>query len=555
MGKLKIALVLCMLGCSAPADGAPEDGSIARDTLDAGARRETGSRDAGSVHDSDSAVDVGSDMDAASAPLDAALARDAAMAHDATMGPDAAGRGDAGIPSPGCGTPVLDWAIVAGPGTLRLGDIEVASDGTIIVGGELAGGGIFGAGTPVATMLAGGVYGSPVVLRYSPAGAFLSGVAFSGEGGVHDIALIGSDVIVAGSFATSLVLDRDLPTERRLSATGTGHDIFVARINTSNRAVWARSAGGTSFNWDGALGVAVAPDSSIYVTGLCQSSDAMFEAVGLACTRDDSFLARYHADGSFAWVRRASSDGTTLSPRHVTTLADSSVIWSGDFEETIALDDGAGGSRELSTSSVGYVIARYDTAGVLSWARRVHSTVGGPVVRAPSGAIHALVTAGSDAVFGEGEPTATNALAYGQALARYRTDGAFLSVTEINRGNSITSHASIDVNADSATLTGGLWWYSRTFETSPPFTSDVEGSFIGCVPGTGPLAWILRFDSGALMYRPRSGIVEAVRFTPMHELVGAGIIGSTARILDGVSEPVELTGGIYQNAFLFKYTL
>lgn len=87
-----------------------------------------------------------------------------------------------------------------------------------------------------------------------------------------------------------------------------GNDIFVAKYNSNGSLVWVKQAGGLSN--DAGYGISVDGYGNSYVTGTFQE-DASFD--GITLTGGGAFLAKYHPDGSLAWVKQGGGVGRGIA--------------------------------------------------------------------------------------------------------------------------------------------------------------------------------------------------------------------------------------------------
>src|SRR5687767_2168500 len=93
-------------------------------------------------------------------------------------------------------------------------------------------------------------------------------------------------------------------------------DIFVAKYDADGNFLWARRAGGTSY--DEARGVAVDGAGNACITGFFQLT-ANFAPTNLVSTgQSDVFVAKYDPAGNLQWARRAG--GNDFEESHAIAL-------------------------------------------------------------------------------------------------------------------------------------------------------------------------------------------------------------------------------------------
>ncbi len=144
-----------------------------------------------------------------------------------------------------------------------------------------------------------------------------------------------------------------------------GKDIFIAKYSPSGNVVWVKRAGGIEEDY----GQEISMDGSgnIYLTGYFHGA-ASFESITLTSQGgSDTFLAKYDSSGILIWIKQPSSVATDRGYGISTDESGNSVI-TGYFEKTITF-----GNISL-TSGGNYpdaFIAKYDASGNALWARRV----------------------------------------------------------------------------------------------------------------------------------------------------------------------------------------
>ncbi len=168
------------------------------------------------------------------------------------------------------------------------------------------------------------------------------------------VAVLSDDsVVVTGSFNSTAVFGGGEMNETSLTSVD-GSDVYVARYAADGTLVWAKRAGGT--NHDQATGVAVLSDSSLMLTGDFSRSltfgpgepnEISFTCDGLGT---DVFVARYNADGSFAWAKRTEGASSEWA-RGVAALSDDSVAVIGSFYDTTTF--GPGETNETTLTPAG----------------------------------------------------------------------------------------------------------------------------------------------------------------------------------------------------------
>jgi uncharacterized delta-60 repeat protein len=234
------------------------------------------------------------------------------------------------------------------------------------------------------------VEGTPVVLTSSPSPdrALPCGLLFltAAGGSASD----GADSVQSTSDGGYIV------TGHTESYGAGGRDIFLLKYDSTGELDWARTAGGE--DWDWARSVEQTSDGGYILAGETESYDAGVR---------DVFLVKYDKSGSLVWARTAGGSSFDSAASVAQTTDDGYIVagstssfGAGSFDVfLLKYDSGgvltwaktAGGSGSDSaysveqTSDFGYIVAgftssygignndvfllKYDVSGVLTWAR------------------------------------------------------------------------------------------------------------------------------------------------------------------------------------------
>ncbi len=276
---------------------------------------------------------------------------------------------------------MLDWAVTAGGDDDDSGrGIAVAGDGGVLVTGSFIGEATFGAGEAGETILSGANGNEIFVARYDPDGTldWVRAVTGTDHDWGYDIAAMpDGGAVITGQFEWDATFGAGDAGETTLNAY-LGKDIYLARFHPDGSLAWARRAGGEGDNTGHA--VAVAPDGGVLVTGEFRQS-ALFgegdpaETTLVATSASDVFLAKYAADGSLEWVRKAGS-ATALDEADdvgwdVSAGSDGAIFVTGEFGETAIFGEGEPNQTELTATGLGNLfLARFSADGNLDWVRR-----------------------------------------------------------------------------------------------------------------------------------------------------------------------------------------
>lgn len=324
----------------------------------------------------------------------------------------------------------LAWAKRAGSTKGDQGmSIACFPDGSSAITGWFEETAVFGAGEANETTLAlSGPWWGVFIARYNADGtlAWAKG-GNRGEGGGISSGEDGS-CVVSGRFGGTSIFGAGEENETGLVAAGY-NDIFIARYSADGTLAWAKSAGGP--HPDHSYAVARFGDGSSVATGSFEIS-AIFgegeenETALTAVGSVDIFVARYNADGTLAWAKRAGSKYVDWG-FDIAALESGSSFVTGFFSQTATFGVGER-NQTILVSAGGYAayVAKYGAKGTLAWAKRIANTkssFGHGMASYIDGSCVVTGDFGGTAVFGEGEANETDLVSAGNQdlfIARYR---------------------------------------------------------------------------------------------------------------------------------------
>ncbi len=275
----------------------------------------------------------------------------------------------------------LVWAKRAGGTGFDAGiGIAVDGSGNSYVTGFFQGSATFGPGETNETTLTSAGISDIFVAKYDASGDLVwakraGGTSRdSGEG----IAVDGSGhSYVTGYFEDSATFGPGETNETTLAGAG-DRDIFVAKYDASGDLVWAKRAGGTSFD-GGGQGIAVDGAGNSYITGRFQGSAAFSagetnETTLTSAGISDIFVAKYDASGDLLWANRAGGTSTDFGSGIAADGAGNSYV-TGGFADSATF--GPGETNETTLTGAGgndIFVAKYDASGALVRAKRAGGT-------------------------------------------------------------------------------------------------------------------------------------------------------------------------------------
>jgi len=375
---------------------------------------------------------------------------------------------------------ILAWAKRAGSFAFDTGlAITTSSDNSTVVTGSIGGVAAFGQGEANETVLTPVGYYDIFIARYNPDGT-LEWAKCAG-GALCDIGygvatLSNNSTVVTGVFAEEATFGQDEPNQTSMVSAGC-HDIFVARYDSDGTLEWAKRAGGTVSEMSNGI-TAFLDDSAVVVGGFLRSStfgqDEPNEIVLTSTGLLDIYIARYNSDGTLAWAKQAGGLDSDVG-KGITKLLDNSTIITGTFHGSSTFGSGEPNETDLNSSgSADIFLARYDSNGMLKWAKSAGGASGDDGGYAITMLFGNLVVVtgyfSGSATFGPGETNETILTSAGDAdifIARYNSAGLLVWAksaggVDSDIGNGITTLS------DNSTVVTGIFSNTATFGPGEP---------------------------------------------------------------------------------------
>jgi hypothetical protein len=241
--------------------------------------------------------------------------------------------------------------------------------GNVYVTGEHAGQTDFDPNAGVATLASPGSSSNMFVAKYDSNGNYVWANTAGSSGNTdagYTIALDNqNNVIVGGHFTGTAYFDPQLGAGGSLNAISS-LDAFVVKYNNNGNFVWVKG-------WNPAKCRELTTDASgnIYVFS---QFNAPFDAnPGTAVTNltpvgdEDVFLIKLTPSGNLSWAKSLGSDG--YESAGAIKCVGTNLFICGEYSDTLDMDFGAN-TNFLYTANNNSYLAKYDTAGHFSWAKR-----------------------------------------------------------------------------------------------------------------------------------------------------------------------------------------
>ncbi len=222
------------------------------------------------------------------------------------------------------------------------------------------------------------------------------------------------NVVVVGRFAGVMNVEQTVLTAVQ------GDDVFVLKFDPNGNKVWARQFGDAGVQQQAS---SVAVDQTTGEIVLTGSFDGALDFDGKKVSTSgeaDVFLAKLSNDGTGVWAKRF---GDTQSQYGIRLALDplGNILLAGQFAGTIDL-----GAGNVFTNGSGDVfLARFDTAGASSWAKRLEVVaVAQPTGLVSDSAGNVIVAVETNTNIDPGGGTVVVS-AYDTVLAKYSSGGIY----------------------------------------------------------------------------------------------------------------------------------
>jgi hypothetical protein len=116
-------------------------------------------------------------------------------------------------------------------------------------------------------------------------------------------------------------------------------NVFTAKYDSSGTLLWARKAGGTGY--DAGNGIAVDAAGNCYVTGFFYSTNAVFGGINLTNNgQNNVFITKYDGTGNVVWARQAGGTSFDLGFAVAADAAGNSYVAGNFFSPTMGFGGG-----------------------------------------------------------------------------------------------------------------------------------------------------------------------------------------------------------------------
>lgn len=384
------------------------------------------------------------------------------------------------------------WANSAGgPQRVESYAITIDNSGNSYITGRFQDSLKFGSFSLVASV-SNDAYASDIfIAKYDSNGGFIwakraGGTAYDyGNGIATDAA---GNVFVIGLFSQTATFGTLNVT------TGGDFDIFIAKYNPSGTCQWVNKAGGTG--WDVGNGVAIDNAGNCFITGAFRNT-ATFSTTPLTSLGNyDAFVAKYNNSGVFQWAKSAGGTGDDRS-QGISTDAGGNCYVTGFFNGNATI----GTTPLTSAGSSDIWIAKYNGAGVVSWAKRAGGALedaGNAIYSDDGGNTHVTGFFDGAALFGSGLDTVTLISAGNKDVfaGKYDNTGDLMWMKKFGGSQNDIGYA-ISVDSSGNSYVAGSYYGTALFDTIAASSISQEDAFVAGMNYYGKTKWVASGGGGS----------------------------------------------------------
>lgn len=352
-------------------------------------------------------------------------------------------------------------------------------------------------------------------------------------------------------------IDSDTDTD---TDTDTGSDTVEGCGDKESELEWAKAISGSSvvvhhMDW--------IPSGEFFLVGWFQNYVTFGQGEPNETTLGPagwmaSYVAKYDADGSLAWVEEITEAEVQNTPYGVAALPSGEVFVTGDYRGPAVFGPGDANETVLDgePDDDDAYLAKYDADGALLWVERIGGANGTDWATAPAALPDgsALVTGSFEAeqaVFGAGQPgeVVLNLIGWNDMyLARYLADGT-LDWVQHAGGASHDIGFDVAVLGDDTVLVTGEFYGDATF--------DIDGPSETTVPASGaPTLFVAAYElDGSFDWVRSPGMGTGYDIEPLgsDQALVVGLFENTVVFGEGEANETELISLGFRDAFAAKY--
>jgi len=260
-------------------------------------------------------------------------------------------------------------------------------------------------------------------------------------------------------------------------------DIFVAKLNSNGNWLWAKQAGGTSYDYSHSI--AVDANGNSYVTGYFEGSANFGTTTLTSSGYIDIFVAKLDSNGNWLWAKQAGGINDDYGYSIAVDAYGNSYV-TGFFEGSATF----GATNLTSSGDFDIFVAKLDINENWLWAKQAGGTI------YDYGLSIAVDDNGNSYVTGDfyssscsfGTTTLTSSGVDDIFVAKIDYNGNWLWAKQAG-GTGLDFGSSITVDDNGNSYVTGYFSYSATFGTTTLTSSGVDDIFVAKLNSSGNWLW------------------------------------------------------------------
>ncbi|MCB5253413.1 MAG: SBBP repeat-containing protein [Candidatus Cloacimonadaceae bacterium] len=332
------------------------------------------------------------------------------------------------------------------------------------------------------------------------------------------------------SYVTGNFSDSAVFGSTTLTSSG-DYDIFVAKIDSNGIWLWAQKAGGS--NYDYGYGIAVDSSGNSYVTGSFQSTATFGSTTINSSGNTDIFVAKIDSNGNWLWAQKAGGSNYDYGYGIAVDSSGNSYV-TGKFFGTATF-----GSTTLTSSGYEDIfVAKIDSNGNCLWAQKAggrSSDYGYGIAVDSSGNSYVTGSFLYTAHFGTTTLTSSSS-GYGDIfVAKMDSSGNWLWAQKAG-GSSSDYGYGITVDSSGNSYVTGYFQSTATFGSTTLTSSGASDNFVAKLDSTGSWLWVMKAGSCYSDYRSAIGMDSKGNIYVTGSFIGSFSFGTTSLTSSGNSD-------------------
>ncbi len=361
------------------------------------------------------------------------------------------------------------------------------------------------------------------------------------------------NVYITGYFNDTIDFDPGIDSFKLISQSFS-QDIFVCKLDSSGRFVWAKQFAGSYF--DKGYSLTLDDSANIYTTGSFQISvdfDPSANTQLLNTYGDfDIFVCKLDSSGNFIWAKQFGGPSNDIG--YSLDWKNGYIFLTGTFRDTCDFDPGPGVNKLISSGKDDVFILKLNRSGDLIWVRQLGGKsddiasslkldnfgnlfcLGGFSDTAefnPSGISHKLISVGKMDIF----------------LVNFDTSGRFKKVLGMGSDSEDISQNFAINNFGDIYITGG---FQDTVDFDPGtgnsllVSTGLEDVFITKIDSSGNHKWARKFGG------TQSDIGAVITIDKSNNIITSGTFSSTVDFDPGPGVFNQTANGLRPDLYILK---